>query len=81
MFRATGVKNVTNIKIAYNIGAVYLIDKVTHFNRGDEELIERALFLKKKLDSLPENQGHLYDNTGKTVSEEVTELSKNMEDF
>lgn len=49
--------------------------------RGDDELIERALFLKKKLDSLPENQGHLYDNTGKTAAEEVAELSKNMEDF
>ncbi len=49
--------------------------------RGDEELIERSLFLKKKLDSLPENQGHLYDNTGKTVTEEVAEISKNMEDF
>lgn len=49
--------------------------------RGDDDLIERAIFLKKKLDSLPENQGHLYDNTGKTVAEEVTEISKNMEDF
>lgn len=49
--------------------------------RGDEELIERALFLKNKLDNLPENQGHLYDNTGKTVAEEVTEISKNMENF
>ncbi len=49
--------------------------------RGDEEMIERALFLKKKLDSLPENQGHLYDNTGKTVEEEVQENMKNMEDF
>ena len=49
--------------------------------RGDEELIERGIFLKKKLENLPENQGHLYDNTGKTVAEEATELSKNMEDF
>ena len=49
--------------------------------RGDDELIERAIFLKKNLDSLSENQGHLYDNTGKTVAEEVTEISKNMEDF
>lgn len=49
--------------------------------RGDEELIARALFLKKKLDSLPENQGHHYDNTEKTVVEEVAEISKNMEDF
>ena len=49
--------------------------------RGDDDLIERAIFLKKKLDSLPENQGHLYDNTGKTVAEEVADISKNMEDF
>jgi len=49
--------------------------------RGDDDLIERAIFLKKKLDSLPENQGHLYDNTGKTVAEEVTEISGNMENF
>lgn len=49
--------------------------------RGDDELIERAIFLKKKLDSLPENQGHLYDNAGKTVEEEVAELSKDMEEF
>ena len=49
--------------------------------RGDEELIERGVFLKNKLENLPENQGHLYDNTGKTVSEEVTEISESMEDF
>ena len=49
--------------------------------RGDNELIERALFLKKKLDSLPENQGHLYDNTGKIVAKEIAEISKYMEDF
>ena len=49
--------------------------------RGDNDLIERAHFLKNKLDHLPENQGHLYDNTGKTVAEEVAEISKNMEDF
>ena len=42
--------------------------------RGDVEMIERALFLKNKLDSLPENQGHLFDNTGKTVRQEVEAL-------
>lgn len=42
--------------------------------RGDVELIERALFLKSKLDSMPENQGHLFDNTGKTVEEELAAL-------
>jgi len=38
------------------------------------EMVERALFLKNKLDHLPENQGHLYDNTGKTVDQEVKEV-------
>ena len=42
--------------------------------RGDVEMIERALFLKEKLDHLPENQGHLYDNTDKTVEEEIGQL-------
>ena len=43
--------------------------------RGDMEMVERALFLKNKLEHLPENQGHLYDNTGKTVEEEVAQLA------
>ena len=42
--------------------------------RGDVEMIDRALFLKEKLDNLPENQGHLYDNTGKKVEEEIGQL-------
>ena len=42
--------------------------------RGDVEMIERALFLKSKLDNLPENQGHLFDNTEKTVLQEVKDL-------
>lgn len=49
--------------------------------RGDDELIERGKFLKKKLDGLAENHGHIYDNTGKTVEEEVAEISKDMENF
>lgn len=47
--------------------------------RGDVDMIERALFLKNKLDNMPENQGHLFDNTGKTVEQEVEELE--MESF
>lgn len=39
--------------------------------RGDLDLIERGKFLKRKLDALPENQGHIYDNTGKTPEESV----------
>ncbi len=43
-------------------------------NRGDTDLIGRALFLKKKLDSMPENQGHLYNNTGKQAEDAVREI-------
>ena len=42
--------------------------------RGDVEMIERALFLKNKLEQMPENQGHLFDNTAKTVEQEIEEL-------
>ena len=41
-------------------------------NRGDAGLVERALFLKQKLEAMPENQGHLYDNTGKTTEEMIS---------
>lgn len=42
--------------------------------RGDTDMAERALFLKRKLDSLPENRGHLYDNTGKTPEDALREI-------
>ena len=42
--------------------------------RGDVDMIERALFLKRKLESMPENQGHLYNNTGKTLEEAIREI-------
>ena len=42
--------------------------------RGDVDLIGRALFLKKKLEAMPENQGHLYDNTGKTAEDVLREI-------
>ena len=42
--------------------------------RGDTDLIERALFLKKKLEALPENQGHLYNNTGKSTEDVIREI-------
>ena len=42
--------------------------------RGDADMLERALFLKRKLESLPENRGHLYDNTGKTPGEAIREI-------
>ena len=42
--------------------------------RGDVELIQRALFLKGKLEGMPENRGHLLDNTGMSVAQELTAL-------
>ena len=42
--------------------------------RGDSYLTERALFLKNKLDNLPENQGHLLNNVGKSVEDELEQL-------
>ncbi len=42
--------------------------------RGDVDMIERALFLKDKLDNLPENQGHLFDNTEMSVEQELAAL-------
>lgn len=42
--------------------------------RGDADMIGRALFLKKKLDAMPENQGHIYDNTGKKAEDTVREI-------
>lgn len=35
--------------------------------RGDAWLTERSLFLKRKLDAMPESQGHLLDITGLSV--------------
>lgn len=43
-------------------------------NRGDAGLAERALFLKQKLEAMPENRGHLYDNTGRTTDEAISEI-------
>ena len=46
-------------------------------NRGDIDLIERAKFLKRKLDSLPENAGHIYDNTDKPLEKMINEIELN----
>jgi len=43
-------------------------------NRGDIDMIERAKFLKRKLDSLPENAGHIYDNTDKPLEKIINEI-------
>ena len=42
--------------------------------RGDAWLTERALFLKAKLDAMPENQGHLIDVTGMSIQQELAAL-------
>nr|WP_297704567.1 hypothetical protein [uncultured Butyrivibrio sp.] len=42
--------------------------------RGDLDMIERAKFLKRELDSMAENIGHLYDNTNKDIDEMVEEI-------
>lgn len=42
--------------------------------RGDAWLTERALFLKHKIDSMPENQGHILDITGMTIEEEISRI-------
>ena len=43
-------------------------------SRGDADLVERALFLKKELEAMPENRGHLYNNTGKTIENMIDEI-------
>ena len=42
--------------------------------RGDTDLIGRALFLKNKLETMQANQGHLYNNTGKSVDDMIREI-------
>ena len=42
--------------------------------RGDIDMISRALFLKKKLETMPENQGYVYNNTGKEAEDAIREI-------
>lgn len=42
--------------------------------RGDTEMIPRSIFLREKLTHMPENQGHLFDNTGMTAAQTVDAL-------
>jgi len=42
--------------------------------RGDVDMINRALFLKEELEAMPENQGHLYNNTGKRPEDAIREI-------
>ena len=46
-------------------------------DRGDLDMIERAKFLKRKLDSLPVNDGHVYDNTDKPLEQMIREIELN----
>ncbi len=55
-----------------------IVDRIR--KRGDDELIERAKFLKHKLDNLPETQGHLYDNTEKSTDQEVKEITEKLKE-
>lgn len=43
--------------------------------RGDAWLTERSLFLKRKLEGMAVNQGHLLDITGMTIEEEIAQLN------
>lgn len=43
-------------------------------SRGDPDLIDRSLFLKKKLEGMRCNQGHLLDNSAMTLDEEIDVL-------
>ena len=72
---------VKNLAEEYNAGLYYVVltaseetvrQRITA--RGDTDMIERALFLKNELDNMPENQGHLFDNTGMTVQDELEQL-------
>ena len=42
--------------------------------RGDLDMIERAKFLKRELDAMPENAGHIYDNTKKSTEDMIKEI-------
>ena len=44
--------------------------------RGDAWLIERALFLRRQLNAMPENAGYLLDVTGLSIEEALNALKK-----
>ena len=48
-------------------------------DRGDTDMIERAIFLKNELETKAENQGHLLETTGKDLNEMIHEL--NLEEY
>ncbi len=49
--------------------------------RGDTDMTERAIFLKRKLEAMPENRGRLYNNTGKSPEQSVKEVEAALEKF
>lgn len=70
-------KHLTNAGIRKQVYVIHGDD----FHQGFVETVKRALFLKKELEELPENQGHFFDNTGKAIPEEIAELYENMERY
>ena len=69
------------LAVKYHVALYYIVltadaDEIERRirRRGDTDMIARALFLKEKLEGLPENQGHLYNNTGKTPEEVIREI-------
>ncbi len=71
-----------NLAKEYNAGLNYLVltasaDEIRKRieDRGDTEMVERALLLKDKLENAADNRGHIYDNTGKSIEEETEETA------
>lgn len=77
---------VQNLAEKYNANLYYVVLTASKtiirqriIERGDTDMIERAVFLKDKLDTMYENQGHLFDNTEMSVEEELEQLK--IEDY
>ena len=75
---------VRNLASTYGASLYYIVLTATEDelekrirDRGDIDMIERAKFLKRKLDSLPENAGHIYDNTDKPLEKMINEIELN----
>lgn len=71
----TALANARGVKLYYYVLSASreaLTQRVT--NRGDPETAGRSLFLKEKLEKLPESQGHVVDTTGVTPESLVTKL-------
>ena len=59
--------------IVLSVSEDELCQRLLH--RGDAHLTERSLFLKAKLESMPENANHLYDVSGQTIQDELAGLN------